>query len=182
MAKKILIPGDLVPHLHNETSMRGNCVMPECNEKATHVLAYIFPQLNVRYGKLKMLANWGARYCEHHANDPLHNHDTPILNTYEECDVAIGVAKAESDASKDLAEQHEKELEEMEMDIAGRITRLSGPAGEMYELPGGVLECVLRNGETIRPCCWIQGGRIIRHPTSMIVSEHTHSLNCLKRR
>lgn len=169
-------------HLHNESGMRGGCVMPGCSDKAEYVLCYIFPQLNVRYGKLQMMANWGSRYCEHHMQDPLIHQSIPILRSFEECEAAIGVARAEINANQELASQHEKDLEEMEMDIAGRITRLSGPGGEMYEVSDGSLECVLRNGETVRPCCWIQGGRVIRHQTSMIVSEHTHSLNCTRKR
>lgn len=43
----------------------------------------------------------------------------------------------------------------------GRILRLSGSRGRMYELADGSLECEFADGRRERPCCWREGGRLI---------------------
>ncbi len=59
----------------------------------------------------------------------------------------------------------------------GRLLRLSGSKGRMFELAGGALECELDSGERLRPCCWLEGGRLVESRSHGMLAAG-HNVGC----
>jgi hypothetical protein len=136
------------------------------------------PQLNVSICKMPMLASWNARFCSQHVQRAVQAQNAVIVHQVAECEKAIDVARSFAAAVRERQEEAGREMDTLEMDIAGRISRQSGPTSDMYELPDGSFECVLRNGEAVKPWCWLQGGHVIKHQTAMIIADSAHNQSC----
>lgn len=132
MQKKVFAAAALVHSIHGETAMHGHCLEHGCHEDVTYVLCYLMPQLNVSFDKLPMLASWNARFCSQHVQRAAQARSAAVVHQVTECEKAIDVLRSFAAAVRERQKEADRAIDTLEMDMAGRISRQLGPAGDMY--------------------------------------------------
>lgn len=102
-----------------------------------------------------------SAYCAAHVGPVLRRRAMPRVDSRAELVALVEAERQarEADYARQRAEHAAREAATMVE--FGRVLRLSGSQGRMYQLADGSLECELRDGRRERPCCWMQGGRLI---------------------
>lgn len=138
-----------------------------------------------QYGLRRFFATWRSSYCGKHMLEVNKRRRMPVLETEDE---VRAFEKIHRDRAQEIGEQMEAEhkaREQKELDEHGRILRLSGYRGRMYELADESLEAdVIAESdgtsecETIRVCCWKFGAWLIDNRIGGRRSPERHDIDC----
>lgn len=88
--------------------------------------------------------------------------------------------KAASERQHEQWTEERLKFERTQLEEHGRILRMSGMEGRMYELKDASLECELNDGTKVRVCCRFRGIHIIRHLHRGRVAVPEHTPDCEK--
>jgi hypothetical protein len=119
-----------------------------------------------------------SSYCEDCIHKVLKRKKMKIVTDWDEIKfLQVQFKKEQEKYYEEIRTKHQKAYED-EMSLNGKVLRMSGFKGGVYELPDKSLKCIMNNGEEIIPCCWNNAAYII---DNRIGIRQKHDENCLKK-
>lgn len=153
-----------------------------CGQAAVYLRVWLHTSL---LGKFLIPRSNGVHYCEAHAKQAAKRGGLQLLDSldaftaYHTRVIAFESSYAAWLKSRDqwLFERQREAYARQEQETLekyGRILRLSGSQGRLYQLADGSYLCVMRDGSEVKPCCPREGGRIIKNQIrGRVMSGHT---------
>ena len=87
------------------------------------------------------------------------------------------IKEAQQKSNDELREKYRK-AEAEQFEKFGKVLRMSGTKGRMFELKGGGYVCEMHDGAMIKSCCWFNGQHIIQHLHRGSVGVPQHTKDC----
>lgn len=141
----------------------------KCGKPAEYILYHI-DIIDIYYRR--------STYCSDCVVNYSKKNNAQLVETWNE----IEAIKAEREVNKQQEfEEAKKRILDREREILkkeGKILRLSGYDGWLYEMADGSLLCEMRNGENIQPCCWRNGVHLIKNDPRRLHQVPEHNNNC----
>jgi hypothetical protein len=161
----------LLPLLYPSHPVPG-CRHPGCTENAAVVT--IREAYSAR-GPFLLAADLRTGLCDEHKADlPA---GTLVLETYDDLEAMHRSHIANIERERQAIAIEIRRHEAAEMKRNGRVLRLSGHKGQIYETATGGLVCVMKDGRQFDACCWNSATITIDARASRFASSD-HSDNC----